>query len=136
MFAVVAGVGAWLAGKPVDSDAPGIPQKYRELRSLTEILADHRNDRWEVIVGPEGDGPFRSPEDMIGFSAPVGASVRFRYVNEFGQIDYLTPAAVDRGYLVVPLISADKRLTFMVLEKALPPEDPARKLAEKWWRNE
>jgi hypothetical protein len=107
------------------------PDPSRTFRELAIILAEYREDGWECVVPPEDDGPYRFPVDCKGYSLIVGAQMRFKYGNEFGQIDVTVPGAVDRGYFIAPLETSKGRLTYIILEKQLPPDNPARQLAEK-----
>ena len=109
---------------------PPAPDPSRTFRDLPTILAEYEKG-WECAVGPERDGPFRSPEDCKGYSLIVGMQGPIKYRNQFGEIDVTIPYAVDRAYAVIPLETADGQLTYIILEKLLPPDDPARQRAEK-----
>jgi hypothetical protein len=128
VFVAGVGLGAW---RYFWVPPPAAPDPSTTFRDLSTILAEYAKNGWECAMGPEGVGPFRSPVDCKGYSLLVGIETRFKYRNEFGEIDVTVPGSVDRGYFIAPLETADGRLTYMILEKKLPPDNLARQLAEK-----
>jgi hypothetical protein len=128
MIVAGAGIVCWRVywvPKPATSDPS------RTFRDLSAILVEYRENGWDVAIGPRSDGPFRSPPDIEFPPTAVGGKTRFVYRNDLGEIDVAITGDVDRAHLVLPLETADGRLTYMILEKVVPPEDPARKLAEE-----
>ena len=107
------------------------PDRARTFRDLSTILAEYHLNGWECAIGPEGDGPYRSPEDGKCYSLIVGIQTHFKYRNEFGEIDVTIPDFVDRAFAIAPLETRDGHLTYILLEQQLPPDNEARQLAEK-----
>lgn len=109
---------------------PG-PDPSRTFRDLETIVTEYRENGWDIATGPRSDGPFRSPENFEPMATAVGGKTRFVYRNGFGEIDITITSDVDRAHLVLPLETADGRLTYMILEKIVPPDDRDRKRAER-----
>ena len=127
-----AGIASWRVfwvpqSAPVDSS--------RTFRDFSTILAEYQENGWECAMGPEGDGPYRSPVDGKCYSLIVGIQTHFKYRNELGEIDVTIPGFVDRAFAIAPLETTNGHLTYIVLEQQLPPDNEARQLAEKAFRD-
>src|SRR5690348_13888414 len=119
----VAGLVIW----QVRAQRPTSPDPSRTFRDLETILAEYRENGWNIAVSHAIDRPFRTSEDCGPMATRVGSNTRLVYRNELGEGDVAITSEIDRAHLVLPLETANGQLTYVILEKVVRSDYPDRK---------